>query len=58
MPWSYVPPGGVIVPPTAGAAVTVSPYCLSVKVAVTLLAMSIVTLQVLPLPEQPDQPLN
>ncbi len=30
----------------------------AVKFAVTLLAASIVTLQVLPLPEQPDQLLN
>ena len=37
---------------------TVNAYCLRVKVAVTLLAASIVTLQA-PVPEQaPDQPPN
>jgi hypothetical protein len=54
----YVPPGGFTDPDPVPFVDTLSEYCFSVKVAVTLLAASIVTLQA-PLPVQaPDQPAN
>jgi len=60
VPWLYVPPGGLAAtdPDPVPLVDKLSEYCFSVKVAVTLLAASIVTLQA-PAPVQaPDQPVN
>jgi hypothetical protein len=58
VPWLYVPLRGVTVPDPFPPIDTVNVYCLRVKVAVTVLAASIVTVQVLPLGVQPDQLVN
>ena len=57
VPWSNIPPGGLTVPEPFPPIETLNAYCFKVKVAVTLLAASIVTLQA-PVPEQTDQPPN
>jgi hypothetical protein len=58
VPWLYIHPGGLTVPDPFPPIETLNAYCFKLKVAVTLLAASIVTLQA-PVPEQtPDQPPN
>jgi hypothetical protein len=60
VPWLYVPPGGLSPtdPVPFPAIDTPNVYCFKVKVAVTVLAASIVTLQLLPFAVQPDQLVN